>query len=63
MLKMIRLVHILEIFNPFARLINCCMVNSEKTKREDVLMLVVLFAAAILGAHMCACTWIYLGTF
>ena len=61
-LKMLRLVHVLEIFEPFQRLIDLLMHDKIRKQKENIFQLIVLFASALLGAHICACVWIAMGT-
>ena len=62
LLKFLRFVHIREMFEPFKKLIDCCMEGTIAKKRSDMYQLIVLFSAAMLFGHISACAWIALGT-
>ena len=63
LLKLLRFVHILEIFEPFKRLIDFLMPETIQKQKDNILQLIILFASALLGAHLCACFWIFCGTY
>ena len=61
-LKLIRLLHIGEMFMPFKHLIDCLMSNTITRKRQDMLKVIVLFYGCTYFGHLAACIWISIGT-
>ena len=61
-LKFFRAVHILEIFYPFRKLIDFMFQDLIKKKRQNYYSMVVLISAALLGGHICACIWVFIGS-
>lgn len=60
-LKMLRLVHIREVFSPFYWPTSWIMRSNVKTDTDNAYSLVVLVLSAFLFAHLSACVWINIG--
>ena len=57
-LKMLRLVHIREVFSPFYYPTSLLMRSNVKTDTDNAYQLVVLVLSAFLFAHLAACVWV-----
>ena len=62
MLKMLRLLHLFDIFSPLKLLLERVLMRNSITKEIDnMFKLCILFSATILFAHILACIWLELG--
>ena len=62
LLKMLRVLHIMELFSPFKLLLKSCLMKKNTKKEiEHIYSLTILFFITWLFAHFCACFWITLG--
>jgi len=62
LVKLLRFVHLGDMFKPFKMLVNLLMDKSIAKKRSNMNLLSMLFILAMIVAHIAACAWIALGT-
>ena len=60
-LKLLRIVHLEEIFNPFRYPVEAIMHGATQLKMKNALQLVKLTLASFLFGHLAACIWINIG--